>query len=57
MYSTMESVVVVREDTSSFLCAMEEGKRQICSNKSCEGVTFTRSGGKNARVWLVDTAG
>ena len=41
----------------SFLCATQERERQVCSNKSCEGVTCTCSGGENTRVRLVDTAG
>ena len=55
LYSTKESVVVIREDV--FLCAIKEGKRLICSNKGFEGVTCTCGGGENARVWLVDTVG
>ena len=32
-----------------------EGERQICPNKSREGVACTYSGGENVTVWLVDT--
>ena len=47
----------IRADYCSFLCAIQKGKRQICPNKSREGVTCTYSGEENARVWLVDTVG
>ena len=47
LYSAKESVVI-RE--YGFLCAIQEGKRQILSNKSCEGWTCTCSGEENARV-------
>ena len=58
LYSTRERIVVSREDfalTTQFSVCNREGERQICPNKSREGVACTYSGGENVTVWLVDT--